>query len=326
MIDYLTHYLPAAVSDYLPEALDNIEIAPESLRKASTWDKLLDSLPSIAVIIVLGILLNWALKQLLRFYRYLKTRRVTDPEDIKRVDTVTRVLHYAFSVFIWLATVLLIFDRLGIAVAPLLGAAGIVGIAVGFGAQSLVKDYFTGLFLIIENQLRQGDVVEVGGKSGLVEEITLRYVRLRDYEGYVHFVPNSLISTVTNKSRGFAFAVMDISVAYKEDTDTVTALMKKVGTALRDDPAFSPKILEDLEVAGMQQWADSAIILRCRFKVSAMEQWAVKREYLYRLKQAFDREGIEIPFPHMTIHTSPGGSKANPFTAEQTSENTDDRE
>jgi small-conductance mechanosensitive channel len=172
MIDYLTHYLPAAVTDYLPEALDNIEIAPASLRKASTWDKLLDSLPSIAVIIVLGILVNWTVKQLLKLYRYLKTRRVTDPEDIKRIDTVTRVLHYACSVFIWLGTVFLVFERLGIAVGPLLGAAGIVGIAVGFGAQSLVKDYFTGLFLIIENQLRQGDAVEVGGKSGTVEEIT----------------------------------------------------------------------------------------------------------------------------------------------------------
>lgn len=323
MIDYLSHYLPAAVTDYLPEALDKLDIAPANLPKASTWEKMLNSLPSIVVIILLGWLLNWGVKQLLRLYRYIKTRRITDPEAGRRVDTVTQVLRYAFSVLIWLGTMLLVFEKLGIAVGPLLGAAGIVGIAVGFGAQSLVKDYFTGLFLIIENQLRQGDVVEVGGKSGLVEEITLRYVRLRDYEGYVHFVPNSLISTVTNKSRGFAFAVMDISVAYREDVDVCTDLMKEIGAGLRADPAFGPKILEDLEVAGVQQWADSAIILRCRFKVSALEQWTVKREYLRRLKRAFDQAGIEIPFPHMTIHTSSGNSKPNPFTAEQTSENTD---
>lgn len=303
MIDYLSHYLPAAVTDYLPEALEKIDITPDSLQKASTWDKLLDNLPSVIVIICLGWGLNWGVKQLLKLYRHLKTRNTTDVEATKRVDTVTRVLRYAFSVLIWLTTVLLAFDKLGIAVAPLLGAAGIVGIAVGFGAQSLVKDYFTGLFLIIENQLRQGDAVEVGGLSGMVEEVTLRYVRLRNYDGYVHFIPNSLITTVTNKSRGFAFAVMDISVAYKEDTDACVALMKEIGAALRADPEFAPKILEDLDVAGVERWADSSVVLRCRYKVVAMEQWTVKREYLRRLKHAFDKAGIEIPFPHMTIHT-----------------------
>lgn len=308
MIDYLSHYLPAAVTDYLPEALEKIDITPDSLQKASTWDKLLDNLPSVIVILCLGWGLNWGVKQLLKLYRHLKTRNTTDVEATKRVDTVTRVLRYAFSVLIWLTTVLLAFDKLGIAVAPLLGAAGIVGIAVGFGAQSLVKDYFTGLFLIIENQLRQGDAVEVGGLSGMVEEVTLRYVRLRNYDGYVHFIPNSLITTVTNKSRGFAFAVMDISVAYKEDTDACVALMKEIGAALRADPEFAPKILEDLDVAGVERWADSSVVLRCRFKVVAMEQWSIKREYLRRLKQAFDKAGIEIPFPHMTIHTSKDNS------------------
>lgn len=320
MIDYLSQHLPAAVTDYLPEALDNLDIAPASLRKASTWDKALDLAPSIIVILLLGWLANWLVGQGLRLYRHLKTRRTQDPEAIKRVETVTRVLRYAFTVLITLGTFLLAFDKMGIAVAPLLGAAGIVGIAVGFGAQSLVKDYFTGLFLIVENQLRQGDVVEVGGKGGLVEEVTLRYVRLRDYEGYVHFVPNSLITTVTNKSRGFAFAVMDIGIAYKENTDTVVLLMKEVGAELCADPVFSTKILEPLDVAGVEQWADSAVIIRCRFKVVALEQWNVKREYLRRLKQRFDRAGIEIPFPHMTVYPGQAGATLLAGASEEDSE------
>ncbi|MGH8632197.1 MAG: mechanosensitive ion channel family protein [Burkholderiales bacterium] len=173
---------------------------------------------------------------------------------------------------------------------------------MGFGAQSLVKDYFTGLVMLVENQVRQGDVVEVAGKGGLAEEVTLRYVRLRDYEGSVRYVPNGAIDTVTNRSRGFAFAVIDIGVAYKEEVDRVFEVMRRVAAQLREDAAFGPRILEDLEVAGVDQWADSAVVIRCRFKVKALEQWGVRREYLRRLKQAFDSEGTEIPFPHVTVY------------------------
>lgn len=143
------------------------------------------------------------------------------------------MIRYLANVVMTLISGLLVLSELGISVAPILGAAGVVGIAVGFGAQSLVKDYFTGFFLLLENQIRQGDVVEIAGKGGLVEEVTLRFVRLRDYEGNVHYIPNSLISTVTNRSRGFANAVIDIGVAYGEDLDEVFAVMRRVGTELR---------------------------------------------------------------------------------------------
>ncbi len=144
-------------------------------------------------------------------------------------------------------------------------------------------------------------MVEAGGKAGLVEELTLRYLRLRDYSGNVHFVPNGEISVVTNMSLGHAYSVIDVGVAYGEEVDNVIAVMREVGDALRDDAEYAAKILEPLEIAGVDQWADSSVVIRCRFRVKPLEQWGVRREYLRRLKAAFDREGIEIPFPHVKI-------------------------
>jgi len=187
-------------------------------------------------------------------------------------------------------------------VAPILGAAGVVGLAVGFGAQSLVKDYFTGFFILLENQIRQGDVVKLGDHAGLVEEVTLRYVQLRDYDGNVHFVPNGTISTVVNMSRGYAQAVVDIGIGYGEDVDRVIEVMREVGAEMRADPVHASRILDSLDVAGVDKWGDSAVIIRARFRVAPLEQWNVKRDYLRRLKRAFDERGIEIPFPQRTLH------------------------
>ncbi|MEO8187287.1 MAG: mechanosensitive ion channel family protein [Burkholderiaceae bacterium] len=189
-----------------------------------------------------------------------------------------------------------------------------VGLAIGFAAQSLVKDYFTGFFLLLENQLTIDDVVEVGDRSGLVEDVTLRYVRLRDYDGNVHFIPNNLISTVKNMSRGFAQAVIDVGVAYRENIDEALEAMRAVGHDMRADTVFGPKILDDLEIAGVERWDDSAVILRCRFKVAPLEQWRVRREFLKRLKNEFDARGIEIPFPHVTLYAGVGkDGSAAPF-------------
>jgi len=150
--------------------------------------------------------------------------------------------------------------------------------------------------------VRQGDVVEVAGKGGLVEEMTLRYIRLRDYEGTVHYVPNGTIDSVSNRSRGFAFALIDIGVAYREDLDEVYAAMREVAAAMRADPELGAKIEEDIDIAGVDNWADSAVVIRCRFKVKPLEQWNVRRAFLYRLKKAFDAAGIEIPYPHLTLY------------------------
>ena len=228
--------------------------------------------------------------------------RAPSVDRAKRLETLGRVFRYVLTVVVWVVAGMVVLNELGISVAPLLATAGVAGIAVGFGAQSLIKDYFNGLFLLIDDQLRQGDVVEVAGIGGLVEDVTLRFVRLRDYDGNVHFVPNGQITTVTNRTRNFAFAVMDIGIAYRESVDAAIAAMREVGREMRQDETFGPRILEELEIAGVDQWADSAVVIRCRFKVKPIEQWGVRREYLQRLKAAFDAQGIEIPYPHLTVY------------------------
>ncbi|MFN3716338.1 MAG: mechanosensitive ion channel family protein [Thiobacillus sp.] len=268
--------------------------------------------------IVLIIALAWGARRLVwHGLHRLRARLIdggVDAEREKRLATLEQVARYILTVLILLVATMLVLAELGISIAPILAAAGVLGIAVGFGAQSLVKDYFTGLFLLLENQVRQGDVVEVAGKSGLVEEMTLRYIRLRDYEGSVHTVPNGVIDTVTNRSRGFAHAVIDVGVAYREDIDEVFAVMRQVGCELRADPDYASRIEDDLDIAGVDQWGDSAVVVRCRFRVKPLEQWGVRRAYLYRLKKAFDAAGIEIPYPHLTVYAGqPKSGEAPPF-------------
>jgi small-conductance mechanosensitive channel len=256
----------------------------------------------IVAIIVVAWIVAGLLQRAIRAFRVRIANRMDDREAVKRAETLGRVFRYLVTVVVSLIAGMLVLGELGVSVAPILGAAGVVGLAVGFGAQSLVKDYFTGFFLLLENQIRQGDVVNVGDHAGLVEQVTLRFVQLRDYNGNVHFVPNGQISTVVNMSRGFAQAVIDVGVAYRENVDEVIDVMREVGRSMRADATYGPKLLDDLEIAGVDQWADSAVVIRCRFKVVALEQWGVRREYLRRLKHAFDERGIEIPFPHVTVY------------------------
>lgn len=240
-----------------------------------------------------------------RAIRRLRERiasRLGDRESVQRAATIGRVLRYAAAVVVSLVASMLVLAELGVSVAPILGAAGVVGLAVGFGAQSLVKDYFTGLFLLLEDQIHQGDVVRLGEHAGLVEEMTLRYVRLRDYDGHVHFVPNGQIAAVVNLSRGHAQAVIDASVSYGADVRHAMDVMSQTAQGMRDDTVFGPKILDAFEMVGVERWDDSAVVLRGRFKVAPLEQWSVRREYLLRLKAAFDGAGIEIPFPQLVVH------------------------
>jgi len=266
------------------------------------WDHGILTLLRIVLIAVAAWIALGVTQRLIRLFRERIASRMEDREQVKRAETLGRVFRYIAAVIIVVIAVTLILSELGIAVAPILGAAGVIGLAVGFGAQSLVKDYFAGFFILLENQIRQGDVVDIAGKAGLVEEVTLRYVRLRDYDGNVHFISNGLITTVTNMSRGYAQSVVDVGVAYREDTDEAVGVMREIGAEMRADPTFGPKILDELEIAGVDKWGDSAVMLRCRFKVQPLEQWNVRREFLRRLKKAFDARGIEIPFPHLTIY------------------------
>lgn len=282
------------------------------MMEANLVDKLMQLWPSfgsaamtglrVLLIVIAGWIAIGLLQRAIRAFRIRIASRLEGRESIQRAETLGRVCRYMAAVVVSLITGMVVLGELGISVAPILGAAGVVGLAVGFGAQSLVKDYFTGFFILLENQVRQGDVVGLGDHAGLVEEVTLRYVRLRDYDGNVHFVPNGEVTTVVNMSCGFAQSVIDVGVAYREDTDAVVEVMRAVGAGLRADPDFRARLLDDLEIAGVERWDDSAVILRCRFKCSPLEQWAVRREFLRRLKYAFEAEGIEIPYPHLTLY------------------------
>lgn len=256
----------------------------------------------IVLILAAAWLLIVVLQRLVRTARVRISARLQGDGAATRAETIGRVIRYLVALIVGALAVMMVLAEMGISLAPILGAAGVVGLAVGFGAQSLVKDYFTGFFILFEDQIRTGDVVKVADIGGLVEDITLRHVRLRDYDGTVHFIPNGLISTVSNMSRGHAQAVCDIGVAYREDLDEVFDVMRATAAALRADAAWAQRILAPLELAGVERWDDSAVIVRCRFKVAPLAQWDVRREFLKRLKRAFDERGIEIPYPHLTVY------------------------
>lgn len=275
---------------------------PEAL-----WSLVKTILRIVLILAVAGFLMKVSKKVILKLKMHLQIRASEDAEEMKRIDTVGRVFSYIATIVIGIIAIVEVLHQLGISIAPILAAAGVVGVAVGFGAQSLIKDYFTGFFLLLENQIRQGDVVDAGGKSGFVEEVTLRYIKMRDYDGNVHYVPNGIITTVTNMSRGFAFSVIDIGVAYRENVDEVIEVMKAVGESIRTDEEFQFKILDNMEVAGVDKLDNSAVIVRCRFKVMPLEQWTIRREFFKRIKVAFEERGIEIPYPHLTVY--PGQNK-----------------
>ncbi len=218
-----------------------------------------------------------------------------------RVQTLLPVVRNIVFFFLMLLTVLTVLSEVGIEIMPVLAGAGVVGIAIGFGAQTLVKDFLTGFTIIVEDLLQIGDVVTIAGRTGAVKRITLRKIELRSLEGTVHTVPFSSIDIVDNLTKDYTFYLMDIGVAYKEDTDQVVTVLKQVDEELRDDPKWRYKVLSPLEVLGVDQFADSAVVIKARIKTQAQEKWNVGREFNRRMKIAFDREGIEIPFPHRTL-------------------------
>jgi small conductance mechanosensitive channel len=260
---------------------------------------------TVALRVLLILLCAWVAQRvatrLIRGFRLRIAARLAVPASVRRAETLGRVVRYVASVVILLIAILLVLSELGISIAPLLGAAGVVGLAIGFGAQNLVKDCVAGFFLLLENQLAKGDVVQVAALSGVVEDVTLRYVQLRGYDGNVHFVPNGLITTVTNMSRDFAFAVVEVGISYRADFDNVFAVIRTTAAELRADSKFRARIIDDIDIAGVENWAESAVVVRMRLKVEPLQQWAVRREFLRRLKLAFDAHGIEIPYPHLRL-------------------------
>lgn len=219
-----------------------------------------------------------------------------------RVRTLLPLARKAILVVLVVLVALVVLSELGINIAPLLAGAGVIGLAVGFGAQTLVKDIITGLFILIEDAVAIGDFVDVAGHAGVVEGLSIRSIRLRDVAGTVHTVPFSEVSTVRNMSKDFSYALIDAGVGYREDVDEVIAVLEEIGEAARADADLGPAIIEPLEVMGLNELADSAVIVRVRLKTKPGKQYMVRRGFYRLMKQAFDERGIEIPFPHTTVY------------------------
>ncbi len=219
----------------------------------------------------------------------------------KRAATIGGIFRKTATVGIYALALVMSLREAGFDIAPILAGAGVVGLAVGFGAQNLVRDVISGLFLLIENQIRLNDVVRINGEGGVVEEINLRTTVLRGFDGAVHIFPNGAIQTLANLTREYSYYVFDLGVAYKEDTDRVVEAMRDAADGLRAEPEFAPLMLEPMEVAGVDRFADSSVIIKARVKTLPGQQWKVGREMNRRLKRRLDAMGIEIPFPQRTV-------------------------
>jgi len=230
-----------------------------------------------------------------------------DIESQKRADTLGSVVRWGLRTVILVVATVMVLGQLGVQIGPIVAAAGVVGLAVGFGAQSLVQDVISGFFILLEDQVRVGDVVTLNDKGGLVERITLRMIILRDFAGNVHYVRNGKVDVVTNMTKEFSNYVFDVGVAYREDPDEVMKVIKDVGEELQQAPDYKDDILTPVEVVGLDKFADSAIVIKARIRTRPIKQWRVGREFNRRLKKRFDELGIEIPFPHLTLY--PGKDK-----------------
>lgn len=223
-------------------------------------------------------------------------------EEKQREETLTNIIRGTLGVLVWLATGLIIISELGVEIGPLLAGAGVAGVAIGFGAQYIIRDLLTGLFIILENQYRIGDVVEINDVAGEVEEITLRTTVIRDLDGNVHHLPNGGISNAANLTKHVSGVHLNIGVSYDTDLDQAETVINRVGKELAEDAAWKDRIVEAPTFSRINDFGDSAIEIKILGKTEPLHQWAIMGEYRKRLKKAFDQAGIEIPFPQRVIH------------------------
>lgn len=265
-------------------------------------------LPSLLLLIVLLFISLKLLKLLIRrlnkifIYHATKNEKIDTLEAEKRISTLMSILKGLGKIIIWSIFLMIFLKKLGIDIAPILAGAGILGLAIGFGAQELVRDFISGFFMILENQIRVGDYGIIDGTEGLVEKIELRTLTLRDLSGVVHVFQNGKINSLSNMTKVWSAMVFKIGVAYKEDVDNVIRIMQHVGDEMIKDKNYKDKILEPLLIMGLDKFDDSAVVIKARLKTIPGEQWALGREYRKRLKKVFDEQGIEIPFPHTTVY------------------------
>ena len=282
--------------------------------KSIKW--LTTDLPALVILLILiliGIrIVNIIVNRLKKIFlkRHLDLEMKVDHEAQKRINTLMGIVSKTLTIFLWSIFFMIFLTKIGINIAPILASAGIMGLAIGFGAQEMVRDFITGFFILAEDRIRIGDVAIINGTGGAVEKIELRTITLRDSSGVVHIFQNGKINTLSNMTKIWSAMVFEIGVAYKENIDQVISIMKEVGTGLKNDKIFRKMIIEDLEVFGIESFAESAVIIKARQKTTAGDQWTVGREFRRRLKIEFDKNQIEIPFPHSTIYW---GEKITPL-------------
>lgn len=218
-----------------------------------------------------------------------------------RVQTMLPVARYIFGLVLGVIAALMLLSEIGIEIGPLLAGAGVIGLAVGLGAQTLVKDLIAGFSLIMEDALAVGDIVKIGDNAGVVESLTIRTIRLRGYDGTVQTIPLGSVSIVENMTKDFSFAVVDVAVGYKVDVDKVAAVLKSLGDEMQQDPDYAADILAPIEIVGLDKFQDSSILIKARIKTYPLKRWIVMREFNRRLKARFEKEGIEIPFPYRQL-------------------------
>lgn len=289
-------------------------IAAIAQLRESGWRDIVDvpALVGVAWQILLIVVISWvayrALMLLLRRVEYSVERADTTTISLheQRVRTLSGLLRSVGIGFIAVVAVFMLLRAVGAEIGPLLAGAGVVGLAVSFGAQSLVKDFISGLFILFENQFGVGDVVRIKDVAGRVEKMTLRIVVMRDLHGVVHIVPNGEINQVSNLTRSFSRAVLEIGVAYSEDIDRVIGVLHDIGRELGEDPQWKPLLVEEITVPGIESFGDSSVNLRVIATTLPLKQWDVARELRLRIKRRFDAEAITIPFPHRTLYWGVG--------------------
>ncbi len=279
----------------------NKTFMPELLKNITTW-LTTSGIKVLGILIALVILFQmskWIVGYLEKFVPEKDSLQAAEAK--KRANTLGNILRHALLLVISFIAILMILGELGIQLGPLLATAGIGALAIGFGAQSLVKDVISGFFIILENQYRIGDVIEVAGVSGLVESVSLRRTVLRDLEGKVHTIPNGEIKIVSNLSKEWARSVLDVGISYREDVDQVIELLEQIGKEFGAEEPWKSAILEPLQVFGVERFGESELVIRVVVKTVPLKQWEVGRELRKRIKIRFDEKGIEIPFPHRVM-------------------------
>lgn len=262
------------------------------------WLSFLSYILSITVIIAIAVLLWETINGVIEYTLY----KSSDYKRSSRIRTILPIARTVMTVVLGILFLLVLLSQIGINILPLLAGAGVIGIAIGFGAQQIVKDFLTGFTILMEDLVHVGDVVNIAGKSGLVEKITIRKIQLRDMAATVYTIPFSEVTIIENLTKDFSYYVMDIGVSYRENTDEVIGYLKEIDDEMRQEEPYKDLMIEPIEILGVDRFADSAVIIKARLKTLPIQQWTVGREFNRRMKMKFDRMDVEIPFPHTTLY------------------------